>query len=103
MVADEDMTLNQAAFAQLMQEQKVRAREARKALGDLAWAGIDLGLDNTPTTFVGYTQNNCDAKVLAVCVGDEVSGTIAGAKRASLFWTRPPSTPKWAARSQTRA
>ena len=67
MVADEDMTLNQAAFAQLMQEQKVRAREARKALGDLAWAGIDLGLDNTPTTFVGYTQNNCDAKVLAVC------------------------------------
>ena len=36
----------------LMQEQKVRAREARKALGDLAWAGIDLGLDNTPTSMV---------------------------------------------------
>ncbi|MBE5691794.1 MAG: hypothetical protein EGQ34_02685 [Sutterella sp.] len=65
MVADEDMTLDQAAFAQLMQEQKVRAREARKALGDLAWAGIDLGLDNTPTTFVGYTQNNCDAMAVA--------------------------------------
>ena len=90
MVADEDMTLNQAAFAQLMQEQKVRAREARKALGDLAWAGIDLGLDNTPTTFVGYTQNNCDAKVLAVCVGDEVSGTIAGGEKGIIVLDKTP-------------
>ena len=90
MVADEDMTLNQEAFAQLMQEQKVRAREARKALGDLAWAGIDLGLDNTPTTFVGYTQNNCDAKVLAVCVGDEVSGTIAGGEKGIIVLDKTP-------------
>ena len=95
MVADEDMTLNQAAFAQLMQEQKVRAREARKALGDLAWAGIDLGLDNTPTTFVGYTQNNCDAKVLAVCVGDEVSGTIAGGEKGIIVLDKTPPSPPW--------
>ncbi len=90
MVADEDMTLNQKEFAQLMQEQKVRAREARKALGDLAWAGIDLGLDNTPTTFVGYTQNNCEAKVLAVCVGEEVSGTIAGGESGILVLDKTP-------------
>ena len=90
MVADEDMTLDQAAFARLMQEQKVRAREARKALGDLAWAGIDLGLDNTPTTFVGYDTNNCEAKVLAVCVGDEVSGSIAGGESGIIVLDRTP-------------
>ena len=90
MVADEDMTLNQKEFAQLMQEQKVRAREARKALGDLAWAGIDLGLDNTPTTFVGYDRFNCDARVLAVCVGDEVSGTIAGGESGIIVLDRTP-------------
>ncbi len=90
MVADEDMTLNQKEFAQLMQEQKARAREARKALGDLAWAGIDLGLDNTPTTFVGYERFNCDARVLAVCVGDEVSGTIAGGERGIIVLDRTP-------------
>ena len=90
MVADEDMTLNQEEFAQLMQEQKVRARDARKALGDLAWAGIDLGLDNTPTTFVGYTQNNCDARVLAVCVGEEVSGTIAGGESGIIVLDKTP-------------
>ncbi len=90
MVADEGMTLDQAAFADLMQQQKVRAREARKALGDLAWAGIDLGLDNTPTTFVGYTEPSCTAKVLAVCVGDEVSGTIAGGEEGILVLDRTP-------------
>ena len=90
MVADEDMTLDQEGFHKLMQEQKERAREARKALGDLAWAGIDLGLDNTPTTFVGYTQNNCDAKVLAVCVGDEVSGTIAGGESGIIVLDKTP-------------
>ena len=90
MVADEDMTLDQEAFTRLMQEQKVRAREARKALGDLAWAGIDLGLDNTPTTFVGYENNNCEAKVLAVCVNDEVSGSITGGESGIIVLDRTP-------------
>ena len=90
MVADEDMTLDQKAFADLMQEQKVRAREARKALGDLAWAGIDLGLDNTPSRFVGYEKTQCEARVLAVCVGEEVSGSIAGGESGILVLDQTP-------------
>lgn len=90
MVEDESMTLDTEEFTRLMQEQKVRAREARKALGDLAWAGIDLGLDNTPTEFVGYEENNCEAKVLAVCVGDEVSGSIAGGEDGIIVLNRTP-------------
>ena len=90
MVADEDMTIDTDEFTRLREEQRVRAREARKALGDLAWAGIDLGLDNTPTTFVGYTENNCEAKVLAVCVGDEVSGTIAGGEDGIIVLDKTP-------------
>ena len=90
MVADEDMTIDMDEYTRLREEQRVRAREARKALGDLAWAGIDLGLDNTPTTFVGYTEYNCEAKVLAVCVGDEVSGTIAGGENGIIVLDKTP-------------
>ena len=90
MVADEDMTLDQEGFQKLMQEQKDRAREARKALGDLAWAGIDLGLDNTPTQFVGYDCINCEAKVLAICVGEEVSGAISGGESGILVLDKTP-------------
>ena len=90
MVADEDMTLDLDEFYRLREEQRVRAREDRKKFGDLGWAGIDLGLDNTPSTFVGYTENTCDAKVLAVCVGEEVSGTIAGGEDGILVLDKTP-------------
>ena len=90
MVEDEGMTVDMAGYNQQREEDKIRAREARKALGDLAWAGIDLGLDNTPTTFVGYTENTCSAKVLAVCVGEEVSGSIAGGETGILVLDKTP-------------
>ena len=90
MVADEDMTLDLEEYHRLREEQRVRAREDRKKFGDLGWAGIDLGLDNTPTTFVGYTENNCNAKVLAVCVGEEVSGTIAGGEDGIIVLDKTP-------------
>ncbi len=90
MVEDEGMTVDMDGYNQQREEDKIRAREARKALGDLAWAGIDLGLDNTPSTFVGYTENTCSAKVLAVCVGEEVSGSIAGGESGILVLDKTP-------------
>ena len=90
MVEDEGMTIDMEEYTRLREEQRVRAREDRKKFGDLGWAGIDLGLDNTPTAFVGYTQNSCEAKVLAVCVGEEVSGTIAGGEQGILVLDKTP-------------
>ena len=89
MVEDEGMTVDMEMFTKCREEQRVRAREARKALGDLGWAGIDLGL-TTPTEFVGYENNSCQAKVLAVCVGEEVSGTIAGGEKGILVLDKTP-------------
>ena len=69
---EQGLTVDREKFSELMEEQRVRAREARAALGDLAWAGIDLGLDNTPTEFTGYDHVEDKGTVLAVVVGDEV-------------------------------
>ena len=90
MVEDEGMTLDMDEFNRQREEDKIRAREARKALGDLGWAGIDLGLDKNPTEFVGYEVNNCEAKVLAVCVGEEVTGSIAGGESGILVLNKTP-------------
>ena len=85
------MTLDQAAFAQLMQEQKVRAREARKALGDLAWAGIDLGLDNTPTTFVGYDPEELRRQGSGRVRGRRgAPATIAGGEKGIIVLDKTP-------------
>ena len=40
MVRDEGMTLDRAGFDQEMEAQRVRARKAREALGDLGWSGV---------------------------------------------------------------
>ncbi len=90
MVEDEGMTLDVEEFNHYREEDKLRAREARKALGDLGWAGIDLGLDKTPTEFVGYHTNSVNARVLAVCVGEEVSGTIAGGEKGIIVLDKTP-------------
>ena len=90
MLEDEGMTVDMDEYHRQREEDKIRAREARKALGDLGWAGIDLGLDTTPTGFVGYDMNVCEAKVLAVCVGEEVTGTIAGGEKGILVLDKTP-------------
>ena len=90
MVEDEGMTVDMDEFNRQREEDKLRAREARKALGDLGWAGIDLGLDTTPTAFVGYDSYNCEAKVLAVCVGEEVTGSITGGETGIVVLDRTP-------------
>ena len=90
MLEDEGMTVDMDKYVACREEQRVRAREARKALGDLGWAGIDLGLDTTPTNFVGYDTNTCNAKVLAVCVGEEVCGSIAGGESGIIVLDKTP-------------
>ena len=76
MAADEGLTVDEDAFRRLMQEQKERAREARKALGDLGWAGVEFGKDVPSTEFVGYDRTSCEATVVALVHEDELCGRI---------------------------
>ncbi len=72
MVAEQGMSVDEDAFKALMEEQKVRARKAREALGDLGWAGVEFGKEVPETQFVGYTDFNLtDAKVVALVVENE--------------------------------
>ena len=56
MAEDEGMTLDQAGFDAEMEEQRVRARKAREALGDLGWSGVEFGKEVPATHFVGYDK-----------------------------------------------
>ncbi len=77
MAKEEGMEVDLASFKQLMQEQKERAREARKALGDLGWAGMDFGQEIPETDFVGYENTKINAKILAIVAEDEARAEIA--------------------------
>ena len=77
MASEEGMTVDEEGFKKLMEEQKERAREARKALGDLGWAGIDFGQEMPSTEFVGYDQKKSDGKILAIVADEEFRDEIA--------------------------
>ena len=84
MVQEQDMTVDEDAFQDLMEQQRVRARKAREALGDLAWAGVDLGLDPTPTQFTGYDHTTDQGTILAIVCDGEVCSEIDEGKQGVL-------------------
>ena len=84
MVQEQDMTVDEDAFQDLMEQQRVRARKAREALGDLAWAGVDLGLDPTPTQFTGYDHTVDHGTILAIVCDGEVCSEIDEGKQGVL-------------------
>ncbi len=76
-IGEKGFTVDEDEFKNLMNEQKVRARENRKAGGGWSKDGVDLFENIAETDFAGYAANECEAKIIAIAAGemlvDEVS------------------------------
>ena len=91
MAAEEGMTVDETAFQTLMTEQKERAREARKAMGDLGWAGVEFGKDMPATVFAGYEYDKLDdAKVLAIVTDGQLVEEIVSGMDAIVVLDQTP-------------
>ena len=88
MCADEGMSVDEEGFKQLMQEQRIRAREARAALGDLGWAGVSFGKEIPETVFEGYDKQQIQAKVLAIVADGELRDEIPAGTEAIVVLDR---------------
>lgn len=88
---EQGMTTDRAGFDTLMNEQRVRAREDRKKMGDLGWASENLGLDKSiKTRFDGYTTFDEQATVLAIVANGEVSGSAATGDSVTIVLDHTP-------------
>ena len=90
MCADEGLEVDQDAFKALMEEQRVRARKAREALGDLGWAGVSFGKEIPDTVFVGYEQDSAEAKVLAIVAEGEAREEIGAGTEGIVVLDQTP-------------
>ncbi len=90
MCEDDGMTVDEDAFKALMEEQRVRARKAREALGDLGWAGQEFGKDIPETEFVGYDCTESEGTVVALVAVGEVCGEITEGMDAIVVLDRTP-------------
>ncbi len=69
---EKGLSVDEEAFRAEMEEQKIRARKARKEGEGAGWSeDIYTKLDKSITTeFLGYDHENCEGKVLAAISGD---------------------------------
>jgi len=84
MCEDEGMSVDEAGFRALMEEQRVRAREARKALGDLGWAGVEFGKAIPDTEFAGYDNSKAEGTVLAIVNGNDFVENLSEGEEAII-------------------
>ncbi|MBO5358732.1 MAG: alanine--tRNA ligase [Clostridia bacterium] len=84
-LAEKDMTVDEEKFKALMNEQRQKARNARKASDGESWKSNDLTFENIDATeFLGYTDNKCDAKVLDIVVEGEHTLTATNGNKAII-------------------
>ena len=91
MVQDEGMTLDRVAFDEEMEAQRVRARKAREALGDLGWSGVEFGKEIPSTVFDGYDKTEITgAKVVAIVAEDKLVDEIVSGMEAIVVLDTTP-------------
>lgn len=88
---EHNLTVDEDAFKELMQEQRKRARDARKNAGADAWAGGENLFEGLPaTSFVGYQTLCTDAKVLAVISQGEKAALLTEGQEGVLVLDTTP-------------
>ena len=88
---EQSMTTDRDEFDRLMNEQRERAREDRKKMGDLGWQSEDLGLDKSiKTRFDGYETLGEAAEVLAIVNEGEPSGAAAKGEKITVVLDHTP-------------
>ncbi|HBL84064.1 MAG: alanine--tRNA ligase [Clostridiales bacterium GWF2_38_85] len=77
---ENELQIDEKTFTELMKQQKERARAARTTFGDFGWnddslSNIDKSLK---TEFVGYTEIECSANIIAMLSNNESIGRLEG-------------------------
>lgn len=90
-LAEKGMTVDEDKFKALMNEQREKARNARKASDGESWSSDGITYDNIPATvFTGYTDYENDATVLDIVVEGEHTDFAGENTKAILVLNKTP-------------
>ena len=90
LAAQEGLTVDTEAFGRLMEEQRSRAREARKKGGAGGGALAGVASSSGPTEFVGYERLASDARLVALARGEDLSDAASEGDTVQLILDRTP-------------
>ena len=83
-LAEQNITIDEEEFTRLMNEQRVRAREARKDVSGWSTDSIDLTAV-APTQFTGYTTLEQPANILAIVRDGSFADSVEEGQQATLI------------------
>ena len=88
---EKGIKVNELRFKELMQEQKKRAKAARKNAGAEAWVSDTLDLSDIKSTqFVGYDNTSAKAKILAIIKNGEKDNSAYKNEEVVLIFDKTP-------------
>ncbi len=88
---EKGITVDEDKFNALLANQKATARAARKDAGADAWKGNSVKIDTDKTDFVGYTDFECDAKIVAIVNADgELVDMLGAGESGTLVLDKTP-------------
>ena len=90
-LAEKGMSVDEDKFKELMNEQREKARNARKTSDGESWKSDGIAFENIPATaFLGYTDDTCTATVLdIVSDGEHVSAVTEGSNAVIVLDKTP--------------
>lgn len=88
---EKGMTVDEDRFNELLANQKATARAARKDAGADAWKGESVKIKAEKTDFVGYTDFECEAEILALINSDGEQVEMLGTgEKGSVILDKTP-------------
>ncbi len=88
---EKGITLDEERFKELMEEQRKKAREGRKASDGESWKSDGITFDNIPeSVFVGYDENTYETEVLDIVVGNEHTDSVFENQKAVIVLKSTP-------------
>ena len=91
-IAEErNMTVDEEGFRRLVEEARLKAKNAKRDAADTDWRSSGVSFkDIAATDFLGYTENNVEATVLALVSGGERKDFIECGEDATLVLDKTP-------------
>ncbi|MBR6533740.1 MAG: alanine--tRNA ligase [Clostridia bacterium] len=88
---EKGITLDEERFKELMEEQRKKAREGRKASDGESWKSDGITFDNIPeSVFVGYSENTYETEVLDIVVENEHTNSVFENQKAVIVLKSTP-------------
>ncbi len=88
---EKGMTVDEETFNRLMNEQREKARAGRRSADAESWKSEGVSLDGVAATdFVGYSETECDAKIIALIADGEQAQMIGEGSSVVLVLDKTP-------------